>query len=305
MNRGITDDCKGKSFVSFATVLFLLFTAVMTLFVSCTTTSNGNDAVNELKSNVTEETEQAFEIKMLLDNDSVLDGDHFLKKSLREAFMTGDEYESFTVAYLDTAEREFLNEGWINRLRVKDGKSKYKITYKKRYPVENHDIESAFESARADGFSSDNNQFPAEIDWGYSKMTLSFSNEYELKTQTKPDIGLLNHDDAVQMIADYMPLEEKNWQKEGWGTGKINDAQVVGSIRFIRYSGTFCGQSISIEIWPLQANGRTEYVTELSAESIGLKDATALRTEIIKNLDEKGILIHSDSLKTQMVLEKH
>ena len=57
--------------------------------------------------------------------------------------------------------RDFLNAGWINRIRVKEEKNKYTITYKKRYPVQDDDMEAALAAARDDGFSLYDEQFLA------------------------------------------------------------------------------------------------------------------------------------------------
>lgn len=242
------------------------------------------------------------EIKLLLDNECVLDENRLLKESIREAFQTGDEYQGIYVEYLDTAERDFLNSGWVNRIRLKEGKSKYTLTYKRRFSVTDNNLEPAVIEAGKEGFSISDARFPAEVDWGYSKMTLSFSNESEVKSETPLDINLLNHGDAIQMIAEHMPQEEINCKSDRWGTNLINDAQIAGPIRFMRYSGTFEGYDIRIEIWPIESEGKIEYITEFSAHVEDMDEAVVMHDSFIKSLDEMGIILHKDALKTQMIL---
>lgn len=58
----------------------------------------------------------------------------------------------------------------------KDDKNNYELTYKKRYPVINGDINAALTLANQEGFDKSDDNYEAEIDWGYGKQTLSFSN---------------------------------------------------------------------------------------------------------------------------------
>lgn len=242
------------------------------------------------------------EIKLLLDSDSMLDEEHRLREEWREEFQTGEGYQTISAVYLDTPEKDYLSAGWVNRIRVKEGKPKYTITYKKRYPVENDDIEAAFDAARSDGFSLYDNQFPAEIDWGYSQMTLSFSADADVKTAEIPDINFLEPTDAAQMFAERMPSEENDWESAGWGKEMTDRIRIAGPVHFLRYSGSIDGQSIRIEIWPVPADGETEYIVEFSAEGKTLKEAAVLRQRFIAQLDETGILLHRDALKTDLIL---
>ena len=247
-------------------------------------------------------TEPTCEIKFLLDTDLVLNEDHLLEESIREEFQTGETYESIGAIYLDTPARDYLNAGWINRIRVKEGKNKYTITYKKRYPVQDDDMEAALAAARDDGFSLYDEQFLAQADWGYSKMTLSFDADEDVKTEETPDLTLLTRDEAVRMLAEKMPSELKNWSSAGWGTEKLDEVQVIGPILFLRYSGIDDDQKIRIEIWPVSAENGMQYIIELSAECKNLKQAAELRDILREKLDEMGILIHDDGLKTEMIL---
>lgn len=249
-----------------------------------------------------EKTEPACELKFLLDSSRTLDGEHLLKEEIIQAFQIGEAPQAIDALYLDTPALDYLNAGWVNRIRVKDGKPKYTLTYKVRYPVQGEDIESALAAARADGFSLYDPQFPAEIDWGYSKMTLSFSADESVKTKEVPDIGLLGRDDAVRMLAEKMPSEMENWGAAGWGRKNTEALRVAGPIRALRYAGTLEDQSMRIEIWPIPGADGTQYIVEYSMEYETLEETAEFRDGIMERLEEMGILLHEDALKTQMVL---
>ena len=254
------------------------------------------------EADISEEISLPCEIKLLLDNEAVLDEENLLKESIREAFQTGNDYEAIYVEYLDTAERDFQNAGWINRIRLKEGKSKYTLTYKRRFSVPDNNLASAVADACEVGFSVSNEELPAEVDWGYSRMTLSFSNESEIKSESPLDITLLDCSDAIQMIADHMPPEEKDCQSDSWGTNLIKEAQIAGPVRFMRYSGVFDGYDIRIEIWPIESRGEIEYISEFSAQAEDMDEAAVMHERLISSLDEMGILLPIDALKTQMIL---
>ncbi len=103
------------------------------------------------------------EIKFLLDSELTLSEDNELKKSALKAFEIEEDPTSYEVIYLDTQGRDYLKEGWINRIRLKEGKSKYTLTYKKRYDVENDNIEEALETAAGDGFTLTDNRYSAAM----------------------------------------------------------------------------------------------------------------------------------------------
>ncbi len=249
-----------------------------------------------------EETGPACEVRLLLDSGLVLDKDHLLTDEIRERFGIEKPYEAISVMYLDTEDRAYLDEGWSNRIREKEGKSKYTFTYKKRYAIEQTDIETALAEARADGFSLYDERFPAEIDWGYSSMVLSFSSDVDVKPPKKADLVLPDAPAAAEMMAEHMPQEEKNWGRAGWGTALAGTAESVGPIRFLRYTGTMGEQKVRIEIWPIPGEDGLIYLTEFSFTCDTVEEASGPREEAIALLDEMGILIREDSLKNQLIL---
>ena len=246
----------------------------------------------------------ACEIKLLLDSDRVLGEDHGLTESMLKTFQIEDAPRRIEVIYLDTPARDYLKAGWISRIRVKEGKARYTITYKMRYPVQEGDVDSALAVAKADGLSLRKSPYPAEIDWGYSKMTLSFAANAEVKTEKTPDLSLLTADKAVQMALENLPPEVKDQETDGQEDEFIKNIQVVGPVRFLRYEGALGKQSVRIEVWPIPSEtGEIQYTAELSRACKSLMEAAEIRIKLMEKLDKMGILIHGDNLKTQMILK--
>ncbi len=131
-----------------------------------------------------------YEIKFLLDSDQVLNKDHRLKKEYRNYFETSSDYLTMCILYLDTEAQDFNNQGWINRIRVKERKSNFELTYKKRYPIQDGNTEEALTLANQEGFDATDTNYSAEIDWGYSKMTLSLSCKKEKSSKGYDDLEL-------------------------------------------------------------------------------------------------------------------
>ncbi len=277
-----------------------------------------------------EEKVSSYEVKLLLDSDKALGEDHRLKEEIRQAFHMRELPNSYLVAYMETPDKEFLSVGWINRVRAQTGREKIRLTYKKRFPIQNGDIDAALSAAAAEGLAKDDAQFPTEIDWGYEKMTLSFSHNVDLSEETAAN-ELPEKHAAMEMIAANMPDIENegticancsdrstgseaetkvpaaepagDGEKQEWGIETLRKAQMVGPVCFLRYTGKMKNGALAhIEIWPVPDGTETQYIVEFSAKFRRFADAERMRRKAISRLDKMGILLHTDALKTQMIL---
>ena len=118
----------------------------------------------------------SYEVKFLLSPDKVLTVNHQLAEEVADQFGVGASYTPIDVIYLETADRTFLSEGWVNRIRWKGGKKKPELTCKKRYTVSSEDpaaVLAALDRVAADGIDLQSDSCALEVDWGSSKMTLS------------------------------------------------------------------------------------------------------------------------------------
>ena len=252
--------------------------------------------------------EVSFEIKLLLDPDAVLDGDGLFTEEFREMLGIEDEYRPIDVAYLETPDRGFADEGWINRLRWKSGKKKAERVYKKRYHVADGDIAEAMAAAAKDGLEPGDERYSAQIDWQYSGMELSFSCERTGKYKDYTGLDRFSLKDAADFMLEEMPGEELDWKTAGWGKKLMERAHMAGPVRFLRAKGTWEDIGLKAEIWPLPDNGSEDgeiCICELSAEFDDLASASGARKRLMKYLDENGVLLHEEGMKTRIILDKY
>lgn len=249
-----------------------------------------------------DERQVDFEIKFLLDSDKVLTDEHLLTDDFRALIGAGTDYRSIDVIYLETEGRDFLNEGWVNRIRWKENKKKIECTCKKRYPLSGEDaaaIRAALAQAEADGFVFSDTAYSAQIDWGFSKMTLSAEKEVSGKYKDYRSLSQFSTADAIKFFEKTMPDEERDWGEKRWGAAMLAQAQKVGPLQYRRIKGSWEGTEADVEIWPMKDG----YITELSFKVTGLAAASVLRERMTALLEEKGVLLHMDSLKTQTILD--
>ncbi|MBQ7678242.1 MAG: hypothetical protein IJT34_00135 [Butyrivibrio sp.] len=268
----------------------------------------------------------SYELKFLLDSDQVLNQEHQLRDEYRDLLSFGDNtYQASDVIYLETPKRNFINEGWINRFRIKDSnKKKQKAkkierTYKKRYEISGSGLEgiqSALARATADGFRPSEDEDKWEVDWGYSKMTLSISYSSSKKYNKYAQLSQFTTQDAILFAEKGMPDEDVGWKSGQWGVTKLQKAKIVGPLTFYRLDGGNWEDidGIRVEIWSVASSTHTDYLTELSVKVKPGKDESAadvfqraetIRTRMTGFLDQEGILMHRDSLKTTAILDAY
>jgi len=243
-----------------------------------------------------------YELKFLLDPELVLTDEQLLTEDMCALINAEPEYRTIDVIYLETPARAFDSEGWINRLRWKENKKKIECAYKKRYPLLGTDAEtirSALAQAEADGFTFSKKGFSAEIDWGYEQMTLSVTQEVSGKYKDYKSLAQFSTDDAAAFLKSTMPEEELNWGETQWGASMLDEAQMLGPLRYQRIKGEWEGSEVQVDIWPLPDG----CMAELSFTAAGLESAAAMRAQMAALLEEKGVLLHLDSLKTQTILD--
>ena len=249
------------------------------------------------------------ETHILLDSALVLDEKHLLKKEIRDEFQLEKKFKSYSLAYFETPDRAFGNEGWINRVRMRDGKADkgFELTYKKRYRVEGNDPGLVLSLAEAEGFDLSDENWEAEVEWNHSGMMLSISAESKGPADGLESVADLSAADGISMLKAGMPPAERNWKSENWGIRTMEEAEMAGPAHFDRFTGIYLDHKIQIEIWelPHRGSGEAEYITELSFKDDSLDDAAAFRGKLTGLLMDQGVLVQEDALKTKQILDAH
>lgn len=204
-----------------------------------------------------------------------------------------------TWAYFDTNDKELNTEGWIARIRHKEG-GDVELTYKKRFAVPDG-LVSALSQAKGVGFTED-----AEIDWTTTKQTLSFENSTKLSLWPLNGTAIPSPDWGLYLLVDHIPDKIANWKQGRWGLDTLKRAREYGPVTAKVWFGKWDDIEVRVEVLPLKnVNGTgMELTTELSF-STDESNASALRDEIEHELEHRGWLNREGKLKTGLVLDRY
>lgn len=273
--------------------VFLMLTIIVAMFyVPCAVSAKENMIPN-------------YEVKLLLNSETVLNSENELNEEYKDFFSAASNYQNVSVAYVDTPDKAFNAAGWTNRIRIKENAKKFELAYKKRYEIVDYDMDAALSATNKEGFDVSDDNYEAQIDWGYNNMTLSITRKKDVTNKGYGNLELPNTSDTIEILKDKMPNKENNWLYENWGTALIETGKKYGDVYCKKYSGVLNDIEVDIEIWELVKSNKTEYITELSFKEDTYAAAERNRNKITSLLDEKGVLLHKDALKTQTILNMY
>jgi len=280
--------------------------AAVSLMLSIVTMGSGLTFLETPQASAAANAVPAYEVKFLAKPELVLNNDGTPRSETIQTLGLNAAPRHINVEYFDTHALGLDAEGWNVRFRKKDDKNNYELTYKKRYPVINGDIDAALTLANQEGFDSSDDNYEAEIDWGYGKQTLSFSNTKKVDSRIT-GTQLPSEKDALNLLLDKLPGKLKNWSASNWGKQQLTQARAFGPITFQRYEGRWNGQELTLEVWPIRsaAGTGTENIVEVSFKTENPVAVTGLRSQLLQLLQNKNWLIPADGLKTQTILERY
>ncbi|MDA2302847.1 CYTH domain-containing protein [Bacillus cereus group sp. MYBK95-2] len=246
--------------------------------------------------------EYEYEVKFFLKINKVLDTANNLQDCVTKEFnISNNDFKQLDIQFIDTMGQDIYKEGWILRNRKKNNRN-YELTYKKRYPIDNGNIDETLKQVLSDGFHDSSENFAVEVEWGLHKQTLSVSCE---KKEPIPDSSISNLPDIKElrtMFLDNAPEIFLNWQVEKWGENQIQNSKVYGPVKAKKYEGTWESTSVNIELWTLE--GYSESIIEISLEKSKDKNQSLQEHDKLKEfLYTKGWLSEEDISKTQWVIE--
>lgn len=248
----------------------------------------------------------SYEVKFIASSEAVLTSEGQVQASVREQFNLPATPELIGVAYYDTDSLDLNEQGWNVRFRKKEDKSNYELTYKKRYPILNGDIDAALTLANQEGFDASDDNYEAEIDWGYSKQTLSFSNTKKEKTKVSgPELP--SDEEMLSLLLDKLPGKLNKWSAPNWGEQVLSQSRAHGPLVFERYRGEWEGQELTLEVWPIRNSAGTgiDNLVEISFKTDEHDVAAELRPELMNFMELRGWLLPVDGLKTETILERY
>ncbi|MFJ5219377.1 hypothetical protein ACIP98_32320 [Streptomyces sp. NPDC088354] len=247
-----------------------------------------------------------YEVKINLTT-AALDASHSPTAAVKAAFGISGSAKARSYEYFDTDARALDAQGWSVRLRHKSGSS-FEESYKKRYAVANGDITAALNQANAQGFDSSDTNYDAEVDWGYAKQTLSFTNEKSHSASGYSGTAMPSSATGRGWLVDEIPGKLDDWSRDNWGGDTLSASRAHGPVTAQVWSGAWeASDDASIEVLPVKnaAGTGTEYVIELSFKADTYADASRLHTDAIAAADRNGWLYHGDILKTDLILDRY
>lgn len=277
------------------------------LMLSIVTLGSGLTVLEAPQASAAANAVPAYEVKFLAKPELVLNADGTPRTEVVQTLGLDSTPTAIQTEYFDTNALELNEEGWNVRFRKKEDKNNYELTYKKRYPIINGDVNAALTLANQEGFDSSDDNYEAEIDWGYSKQTLSFSNTKKVDSPKNSGINLPSDQEALKMLLDKLPGKLNKWSSSNWGKQKLTDSRVYGPVTFQRYKGTWNGQEMTLEVWPIRdaAGTGVENIVEVSFKTDNASTVSDLRNQFMQVLEDKQWLLPADGLKTQLILERY
>ncbi|MER5410822.1 hypothetical protein [Streptomyces sp. NPDC002769] len=247
-----------------------------------------------------------YEVKINLTT-AALDSSHNPLAAVKSAFGISGSAKARSYEYFDTSTLGLNGQGWDVRLRHKSGSS-FEESYKKRFPVTGGDINAALSTANTAGFSSNDTNYDAEVDWGYSKQTLSFSNEKSHSASGYSGTALPSVSTGLGWVVGDIPGKLEDWSSSNWGKTTLQASQAHGPVTSQAWGGAWeVSDDASIEVLPVvgASGSGTEYIVEVSFKTDSYSDATKLHTDAVNVAESHGWLYHGDILKTQLILDRY
>jgi adenylate cyclase class IV len=244
-----------------------------------------------------------WEVKFFLNDIKVLNENHEPNSGLIQNLQLSNA-ERRDIQFIDTPNKDMYNDCWILRNRKKEKKDKYELTYKKRYPIHNDDIDSALTQAREDGLIQIDSKFEVELEWGYTKKGLSVSFEEKEPIPNSSSTTMPSIEELQKLFLNNAPKEFINWRKKNdWGIEQINKSTVCRPIYARVYEGKWNETKIHVEFWSRSINDHTETIVEVSFKVKDKAAADQLHPKLKDYLCKKNWLFMDDISKTEWAMK--
>jgi hypothetical protein len=255
--------------------------------------------------------EPEYEVRLQLNPTTVLSSDHELTESVLSTFKMKMPLiaTELNVQFLDKSCKEIYTADWSPRIRKTEDEDEdeFELTYKKRYPIADGDIEAALVTANKDGFNAGNKKYKAQVEWGFQNQTLSISHKKTVSHSENSGRDLPGTSNSRKMLIDGATKEFDNWKFDKWGTGALAISRIFGPVLARRSTGKWNGMKLSIEVWPLRSLEGTgiEYIVEASFKTKSRKEASVEQRSLAAYLQRSGWFLPQDSLKTHIIMERY
>lgn len=247
-----------------------------------------------------------YEVKLLLKPNEVHSSENGLTSTVLAAFDIRPGVIKQAIQFLDTNEKKLYAAGWSARIRKTENEDGLELTYKKRYAMEDHDIDAALTKANNDGFNASEDKYDAQVEWGYQKKTLSISRKKSADFNAS-GMELPDESRSRSMLIEEAPAKFDDFGGKKWGTGLLETSRIFGPVHAKRYVGRWEGTRIYLEVWTLRNAQGTgfEDLVEASFKTEIRMDASQKQASLISYLQGEGWFLAQDSLRTQLIMERY
>jgi hypothetical protein len=186
-----------------------------------------------------------YEVKLFLDPAKVLDVEF---KPTRAADRTLDLKSSnrkIAMQFLDVQPLQLNAEGWTVRARKFEGSDKLELSYKRRYPIAPAQLAEALAAAAAHGFDAREDDYAAQVEWGFAKQTLSFTRKIEFKAKGTGELDLPTVEELRLLAVREIPGKLDRWKAAGWARDLLARAHLYGPVLGKRWAGDWQGHALS------------------------------------------------------------
>ncbi|KAJ0423497.1 hypothetical protein BJY00DRAFT_310153 [Aspergillus carlsbadensis] len=251
--------------------------------------------------------EPEYEVRLQLNPDIVLEHNGKLRETVLSTFNMPRTVTKLNVQFLDTECKEIYSAGWSPRIRKTENEDDIELTYKKRYPITDGDIDAALSMARKDGFDARAAKYEAQVEWGYRNHTLSISRKKSVTDDKDNGMELPGTKESRRMLIDEAPDKFDNWKHSEWGTDALSNSRIFGPVLARRSTGTWSGMKLFLEVWPLLNAARTkiEYIVEASFKTDSRTTALEEQRRLAGFLQSRGWFLPQDALKTHLIMERY
>lgn len=248
-----------------------------------------------------------YEAKLFLDATKVLTVEFKPNKETDKVLNLTRSSRKISMQFLEARPHQLHQEGWNIRLRRLEGDDTVELSYKRRYRIEPDGFKAALAAAAAEGFSADEDDYAAQVEWGYGRRSLSFTRKKALKAKGLDEMELPTLVDTRAAVVRELPGKLDRYKQAGWARGLLTDGLLYGPVFGKRYSGEWQGPELDFEVWLVRTKSGEGFqpVVELSFKAEKEADAAGLRDKLMQFVRDHGWLLEEDVLKTEMILTRY
>jgi hypothetical protein len=255
-----------------------------------------------------------YEVKLFLDPTKVLDVEFKPTKEVDRTLDLKNSNRKIAMQFLDAPraakdeeKRQIDAAGWNVRLRRFEDSDTLELSYKRRYKIDPGRLADVLVVAAADGFHANENDYAAQVEWGYSRETLSFTRKKEFQAPGPRELELLDSKEFQALAAREIPGKFDRTKQPGWAKGLLAKAHLYGPVLGKRWEGDWQGPKLSFEVWMIRTRAGSGYepVVELSFKAKTQADANGFREKLITFVRDQEWLLEKDVLKTAMILDRY